>query len=485
MDDEWIMFQATPREAQCDQQFTMRPDGSDLSLVSTGVGRTTCGYFFPGNDKIVYGSTHLGGDECPPEADMSQGYVWALYEDYDVFVADADGSNLVQITDTPAYDAEATVSRDGEWVVFTSARDGDLEIYKMRMDGSEVTRLTDSPGYDGGPFFSYDGTKIVYRASHPEGDELAWMSRLGKETGRPVSFACLQNPVDPDQWKRLLEAVDKDRAEGGCLTPQVAQRPAGLLLGWESSFHPFALSPAYRPYAELAPRERVAKLRDPAVRAEIVASPPELAGGEDRVVERLRAQQTDVEQERLGHLAGLAVPHHRRRRRLAAHPDEGEALEATFSGLGECERVGAVGVPGSCRGEDLLLRFDDDRLGFPCVVVLDAGHQRGVDVVVDNVGTTFPLSFRAARKGGRILTVGNTGSPKIEIDNRYIFSKHLSLIGSTMGTWHDFATVMDLIYSGRLHPVLDRSYPLSEARLAQERLEKGQQMGKITLEIGF
>ena len=177
-DDEWIMFQATPRGAQCDQQFTMRPDGSELSLVSTGVGRTTCGYFFPGNEKIVYGSTHLGGEECPPEADMSQGYVWALYEDYDIFVADADGSNLTRITDTPAYDAEATVSRDGEWVVFTSARDGDLEIYKMRMDGSEVTRLTDSPGYDGGPFFSYDGTKIIYRASHPDGDELADYQRL-------------------------------------------------------------------------------------------------------------------------------------------------------------------------------------------------------------------------------------------------------------------------------------------------------------------
>jgi Tol biopolymer transport system component len=177
-DDEWIMFQATPRDAKCDQQFTMRPDGSDLSLVSTGVGRTTCGYFFPGNDKIVYGSTHLGGEECPPEADMSQGYVWALYEDYDIFVADADGSNLTRITDTPAYDAEATVSRDGEWVVFTSARDGDLEIYKMRMDGSEVIRLTDSPGYDGGPFFSYDGTKIVYRASHPEGEELSDYQRL-------------------------------------------------------------------------------------------------------------------------------------------------------------------------------------------------------------------------------------------------------------------------------------------------------------------
>ena len=111
----------------------------------------------------------------------------------------------------------------------------------------------------------------------PEADELAWMSKLGKETGRPVSFACLQSPADPDQWKRLLAAVDKDHDEGGCLTPQVAQRPAGLLLGWESSFHPFRLHPAYQPYADLPPAERVAKLRDPEVKAAILASVPDLS----------------------------------------------------------------------------------------------------------------------------------------------------------------------------------------------------------------
>lgn len=110
--------------------------------------------------------------------------------------------------------------------------------------------------------------------------------------------------------------------------------------------------------------------------------------------------------------------------------------------------------------------------------------KRGVDVVVDNVGVTFPLSFRAAAKGGRILTVGNTGGYKIEIDNRYIFAKHLSLIGSTMSTQAEFETVMELVYAGQLKPVLDRSFPLSEARAAQDRMESGQQMGKITLEIG-
>ena len=110
--------------------------------------------------------------------------------------------------------------------------------------------------------------------------------------------------------------------------------------------------------------------------------------------------------------------------------------------------------------------------------------KRGVDVVVDNVGTTFPMSFRAARKGGRILTVGNTGGPKFEIDNRYIFGKHLAIIGSSMGTRHDFATVMYLVFTGRLKPVLDSTFPLSQAVAAHERLEKGAQSGKITLAIG-
>jgi NADPH:quinone reductase-like Zn-dependent oxidoreductase len=109
--------------------------------------------------------------------------------------------------------------------------------------------------------------------------------------------------------------------------------------------------------------------------------------------------------------------------------------------------------------------------------------KRGVDVVVDNVGVTFPLSLRALRKGGRLLTVGNTGGPRFEIDNRFIFIKHLSIIGSTMGTLRDFETVMGLVCTGKLKVAMDKTYPLSEAAAAQQRLEKGEQLGKITLEM--
>ena len=102
---------------------------------------------------------------------------------------------------------------------------------------------------------------------------------------------------------------------------------------------------------------------------------------------------------------------------------------------------------------------------------------------MDNIGTTFPHSFRAAAKGGRILTVGNTGGARIEIDNRFVFGKHLSLLGSTMGTRSDFEKVMSLVFEGKLSPVLDRNFPLPEAKKAQDHLESGNQLGKITLSI--
>lgn len=132
-------------------------------------------------------------------------------------------------------------------------------------------------------------------------------------------------------------------------------------------------------------------------------------------------------------------------------------------------------------GADYLIDRSKDENWSKTIYTLT--EKRGVDVVVDNVGTTFPSSFRAAAKGGRILTVGNSGGPKIEIDNRLIFGKHLSVLGSSMGTRADFATVMQLVFEGKLRPVLDRDFLLEDARSAQERLEKGEQLGKITLTV--
>jgi len=113
-----------------------------------------------------------------------------------------------------------------------------------------------------------------------------------------------------------------------------------------------------------------------------------------------------------------------------------------------------------------------------------ATNKRGVDVVVDNVGTTFMQSLRTLRKGGRLLTVGNSAAPRFEIDNRYMFAKHLSIIGSTMSTLDDFREVMNLIVAGRLKPIMDKTFPLKDAALAQERLWNGENFGKITLNLG-
>ena len=170
--DDRLIFQSTSGSLGCDQIFTMRADGSDRRMVSTGAGVTTCAYFvYPDASGIVYSSTHLAESTCPARPDYSRGYVWPVHPGYDVFRADVDGGNLVRMTETPGYDAEATFSRDGSRIVFTSVRDGDLDLYTMDADGGNVRRLTDEIGYDGGAFFSYDGSKIVWRAHHPTDPE--------------------------------------------------------------------------------------------------------------------------------------------------------------------------------------------------------------------------------------------------------------------------------------------------------------------------
>ena len=167
-DDRWLIFQSHAGADTCDQIYIMNTDGSNVHRVSNGQGRDTCSYIFPNGKRIQYSSTHLGGPECPEPPDMSKGYTWKLFPDYDIFTAKPDGSDLKRLTTAPGYDAEATFSTDGRKIVFTSVRDGDLDIYTMDAGGRNVKRLTNELGYDGGPFFSRDGKWIVYRAFHPE-----------------------------------------------------------------------------------------------------------------------------------------------------------------------------------------------------------------------------------------------------------------------------------------------------------------------------
>lgn len=166
-DQTKLIYQAKIGSYKCDQIFKMNLDGSGKVLVSNGKGRTTCSYFLPGDTTVVYASTYLDNDACPPPPDRSHGYVWKLYETFDIFKADLNGNIIARLTDAPGYDAEAVVSPKGDKIAFTSTRDGDPEIYVMNLDGSEQTRLTNIRGYDGGAFFSPDGEQIVFRASRP------------------------------------------------------------------------------------------------------------------------------------------------------------------------------------------------------------------------------------------------------------------------------------------------------------------------------
>ena len=163
-DGKSLIFQSTREPFGCDQIFTMSVNSEAQRLVSTGKGRCTCGFYSPDKKKIIFASTHLGGGSCPPPPDYSKGYVWALYKTYDIFIANPNGSNLKRLTDTYGYDAECVFSPNGKKILFTSDRDGDLELYEMNTEGKNVKRLTNSPGYDGGAFYSQDGKKICFRA---------------------------------------------------------------------------------------------------------------------------------------------------------------------------------------------------------------------------------------------------------------------------------------------------------------------------------
>jgi Tol biopolymer transport system component len=207
----------------CDQIFVMNADGSNIGesryqLASTGDGRTTCGYFLP-DGRVLYASTHEANSQCPAPVFAAAGrYVWPIYPTYDIYAANADGSGVTKLIGGEGYDAEATVSPDGKYVVFTSTRSGDLELWRYELATGEVLQLTDALGYDGGAFFSPDSKQIVWRASRPQGDEATVYREL-----------LADDKVEPSALDIFVADIDGSNAR------QVTDLPGA---NWAPFFHP-------------------------------------------------------------------------------------------------------------------------------------------------------------------------------------------------------------------------------------------------------
>jgi len=180
-DGKWLIFQRTnPKEGiMCDEMFIGKipehpGEKFEYRRVSSGKGRTTCGFFTKDGKHIIYASTHLGADSCPPVPDRKKygnKYIWPLYDSYDIFMADLNGKIVKQLTTSKGYDAEATLSPDGNKMIYTSDKDGDIDLYVMNLKTGKEKRITNTLGYDGGAWFSPDGKKIIWRASRPKTDE--------------------------------------------------------------------------------------------------------------------------------------------------------------------------------------------------------------------------------------------------------------------------------------------------------------------------
>ena len=226
-----LVYQARKPGMECDQIYVLDLATGESEQVSTGEGRTTCSYFYPSGDEILYSSTHHHDASCPANPDFSMGYVWPIYDTYDVFVSATDGSNLRQLTTEDGYDAEATFSPTGDRIVFTSVRDGDLDLYSMAPDGSDVRRLTDRIGYDGGAFFSPDGSKIIWRAHYPEAGQERddYVSLLREGLIRPGELEIYVMDADGSNQRQVTSAG------GANFAPY--WHPSGEKIIWSSNQH--------------------------------------------------------------------------------------------------------------------------------------------------------------------------------------------------------------------------------------------------------
>ena len=202
-DGSKLVFQSTRGDLKCDQIFVMNADGSDVRMVSTGKGVTTCGSFLADGRGIVYASTHHHGDACPARPDRSQGYVWAVHPAFDIFLTDVTGAAPRRLTDAWGYDAEATVNQKTNRIVYTSKSSGDLELWSMNPDGSKKRQLTAATGYDGGAFFSRDGESIVMRAHHPATGEgrAKYLELLGRDLTAPMKMELFVGERAGADWR--------------------------------------------------------------------------------------------------------------------------------------------------------------------------------------------------------------------------------------------------------------------------------------------
>ncbi len=209
-----LVFQAkNPAwNAPCDQIYVTGinetwKDSMISPLVSTGLGRTTCSYFMPGDSTIIYASTHEGDEACPPEPPRGAKYVWPVYPDFEIYVADLKGNIVQKMTNRDGYDAEATVSPKGDKIVFTSTRTGDLELFTMDIDGGNVQQVTNELGYDGGAFFSPDGTKLIFRSSRPQTEEeiKEYKDLLAQNLVQPTDMELYVCDVDGSNLKKITD----------------------------------------------------------------------------------------------------------------------------------------------------------------------------------------------------------------------------------------------------------------------------------------
>ncbi|MAQ31335.1 MAG: hypothetical protein CMD26_01180 [Flavobacteriales bacterium] len=213
-DDSKLVFQVknSDWDLDCDQIFITDTNNYNMNIeipdmISTGFGRTTCSYFLPGDTTILYASTHLSDSLCPspPKKREDGKYVWPIYETFDIFISDLNGNIVNQLTNHAGYDAEATVSPNGDKIVFTSMRSGDLELYTCDIDGGNVFQVTSQLGYDGGAFFSNDGKKLVFRASRPSTEEevLEYKTLLSQGLVKPTNMELYTCNIDGSELKQI------------------------------------------------------------------------------------------------------------------------------------------------------------------------------------------------------------------------------------------------------------------------------------------